>query len=156
MVGPFPDVGNPRTGVGTGKVGSGLQGQCPSQVEVSSRQSDVWDWSSCERAGPEMPVGGPEVKSGLMCGSRRASLGGMCSRRVGPGTEPRGTPTPKAWAEEEEKSQERQCCDGRGVAVGGESAGEAVGRPEAAIRFNTAEPKKFLQPDTRGVLGFLV
>lgn len=54
-----------------------------------------------------------------MCGNRRTCLGRVRSGRVGPGTEPRGTPTPKAWAEEEE-NQGRQCCDARRVAVGGQ------------------------------------
>lgn len=62
---------------------------------------------------------GCETEGGVMCGNRRTCLGRVRSGRVGPGTEPRGTPTPKAWAEEEE-NQGRQCCDARRVAVGGQ------------------------------------
>lgn len=65
---------------------------------------------------------GCETEGGVMCGNRRTCLGRVCSWRVGPGTGPRGAPTPKAWAEEEEEKQERQCCDAGG-AVGGQREG---------------------------------
>lgn len=42
MLGPCPDVGNPRARVGSGKVGNALQGLCDGPVEVSSGLSDVW------------------------------------------------------------------------------------------------------------------
>lgn len=56
--GPFPDVGNPRTGVGLGKVGNDLQGLCDGLAEVSRRQSDAW----VRAFEPKMQIRGHEVK----------------------------------------------------------------------------------------------
>lgn len=46
--------------------------------------------------------------------------------------------------------------DARGVTVGAESAGGAVGGYETAVRFNTREPEKDLQPDPRLGLSSLI
>lgn len=104
MGGPFPDVGNQDwSWLRAGR--KWFAGAVSWPNGGSSRQSDAWDWSSYERAGPEMPVGSPEVKGGLVW--EQKSLLRQCVQQEGwPGTESQGTSLSKAWAEEE-GSQER-------------------------------------------------